>query len=129
MGQALGAESFTSFFLVLTSRARWQHSSFPGHTRVSFLTRARGTDSSPTLECLPRWSVCHIFIRIADAPRHEASYENITQDHGSLGHHLRSQGDGVAKLLQPMDMVPLDARFIQLGKVIGSQIGIRLLRP
>jgi hypothetical protein len=81
-GQGLGAESFTSFFLVLTSReaatisVSWTH---PGQ----LLSRAhKHRTLYQPLEHLPCWRVCHIFIRIADARRHAASLENLLQRPG-----------------------------------------------
>jgi|GEM_PF-5075612 len=61
-------------------RARRRQSAFPGHLRVSFLSRACRPGCGSTLECLPHWRVGHLFIHIADAWRHAASSETTARD-------------------------------------------------
>ncbi len=44
-----------------------------------------------------------------------------------LGNLLWCQGDRIAELFEAVNMVPLEAGFLPLVKVIGSQVLIRLL--
>ncbi len=54
------------------------------------------------------------------------SYEN-PGGRGRLGCLLRREGDGISKLLQPLDVVTFDARLVQVIEVVGPEIGVRAL--
>ena len=40
---------------------------------------------------------------------------------------FRCEGDGIPKVLQPLDVVAFDARLVQVIEVVGLEIGVRAL--